>query len=109
MDTKPHPQARFPFYPFIAPFRYVSSGQWITDANGQLVLDVRGWGYLTGQGAAALKLPEDQAAAIQDRLGKTVAALMNRAPNLLPAQPAPEALAAETIADQLAPWAPPET
>ena len=48
----------------------------IVDQDHHRMLDVRGWGYLTGTGA--LNLPHDQAAAIQDQIGTNVAALLTQ-------------------------------
>ena len=57
------------------PFRYDKRGSWITDANGVRVLDLRGWGYLTGRGGA-LGLDYDVASAIQDQLGVWLASVL---------------------------------
>lgn len=61
---------------FAPPFRYEPEGQKIFDSAGTLVVDVRAWGHLTGQGAHAL--PHDKAAEIQDQTGEHLAKLMNR-------------------------------
>jgi len=63
--------------PWKAPFRYDEMGCWIEDANGKRLLDLRGWGYLTGQGCGALGTTQDAAAAIQDRVGRRVVELLN--------------------------------
>lgn len=55
------------------PFRYDSGMIW--SADQARVLDVRGWGHLTGGGAHGL--PEEKAAAIQDEFGEHVAQLLN--------------------------------
>lgn len=60
-----------------APFRYDEEGTMIWDANNERVLDVRGWGYLTGKGSAALGLPPEEAATIQNDLGKIVVQSLN--------------------------------
>jgi hypothetical protein len=60
-----------------APFRYEPEGTCIFDADGSKILDVRGWGHLTGRGA--WKLPEAQAEAIQDQLGRHLALVLNTA------------------------------
>ena len=52
-------------------------GQWIEDSKGQRMLDMRGWGYLTGKGSEALGMDEDAAAKIQDDIGKRTAELLN--------------------------------
>ena len=59
---------------FRAPFKHIYGK--IFDANNAPVLDVRGWGYLTGNGC--LGLPEDEAAEIQDRFGNQVAELLTK-------------------------------
>ena len=64
--------------PFVPQFKYNRDGQWIEDATGNRLLDLRGWGFLTGQGSAALNMSEDEAAQIQDRIGEHVTGLMNR-------------------------------
>lgn len=47
-------------------------GQNVLAANGQMMIcNVRGWGYLTGQGA--LNLPDDRAVAIQDAIVRLIA------------------------------------
>ncbi len=55
------------------PFKH-DSGM-IVDRDHHRMLDVRGWGHLTGGGAHALN--DDKAAAIQDQIGESVAALIN--------------------------------
>lgn len=42
---------------------------------GSRVLDVRGWGYLTGRGSGALGIPMEEAANVQDAMGKFLALL----------------------------------
>ena len=64
--------------PWKAPFHYNEEGCIIFDAGGHRVLDLRGWGYLTGQGCGALKLDQDTACAVQDRVGKRVVELLNK-------------------------------
>jgi len=58
-----------------APFRYDAEGQTIWDANNERALDVRGWGYLTGQGA--LGLPDAKAEKIMDDFGQSVVRILN--------------------------------
>lgn len=48
---------------YTPPFNYDSFGQSIWDDNGEMVLDVRGWGYIQKQ---------ENAEAIQDELGKII-------------------------------------
>ena len=66
-----------PYEPWKPPFRYSADGQWIEDSNGQRMLDMRGWGFLTGKGSEALGIDEDEAARIQDRIGAHVTGLLN--------------------------------
>ena len=66
-------------YYWKAPFRYDEEGQTIWDANNQRVLDVRGWGYLTGKGSGALGLDEASAIKIQDDFGEGVVKALNTA------------------------------
>lgn len=47
----------------------------IVDKDHHRMLDVRGWGYLTGGGA--LNLPQEKAADIQDQIGESVAKLLS--------------------------------
>lgn len=64
------------YAPWQPPFCYNMDGQWIEDSKGQRMLDMRGWGYLTGKGSEALGMDEDAAAKIQDDIGKHVAELL---------------------------------
>lgn len=57
------------------PFRYDAEGQFILDADGNIFLNVRGWGFLTGKGSHGL--PEDKAIEIQDETGEQIAKLIN--------------------------------
>ena len=66
------------YAPWTPPFLYNRDGQWIEDIRGHRILDMRGWGYLTGKGSQALGLDEDEAAKIQDGIGEHVAELMNQ-------------------------------
>ena len=63
--------------PWQPPFRYNRDGQWIEDSKGRRMLDIRGWGYLTGNGPDALGMDEDEAARIQDSIGKLTADRLN--------------------------------
>ena len=66
------------YAPFKPPFRYNADGVWIEDSAGERLLDMRGWGFLTGGGSAACGLEEQVAADIQDQIGKHVAELMSK-------------------------------
>lgn len=57
------------------PVKYDANGQSILDRNGSKVLDIRGWGYLTGGGG--LKLEEKVASKMQDELGEKVTHWLN--------------------------------
>lgn len=74
MPDSPKPNIWEPWQP---PFSYSSFGSMILDARGNRIVDMRGWGFLTGRGHAALGLPQDKAEAIQDRLGEQVALAIN--------------------------------
>ena len=63
--------------PWKAPFKYDDMGCWIVDANGKRVLDLRGWGYLTGTGCGGLRMTQEAACVIQDRVGRRVVELLN--------------------------------
>lgn len=73
---KPPPNPNAPFYPWTPPFTYCEEGQEIRDSRGQKIVDIRGWGYLTGKGEA-LGLSEDEAAQLQDKVGAYICKLMN--------------------------------
>ena len=63
------------YKPFKKPFVYDDYGYSIMDANGNKVIDIRGWGYLTGKGA--LGYSSDKAKEIQDNIGRRIAQMMN--------------------------------
>lgn len=65
---------------FKPPFRYDRDGSCVFDAAGNMILDVRGYGYLTGRGSGALGLPDAEACAIQDEIGRHLADLLNAEP-----------------------------
>jgi hypothetical protein len=60
-----------------APFRYEPEATMIVDRKGNRILDVRGWGYLTGTGAAALNMSDQLAEPIQDAIGYGIADFLN--------------------------------
>ena|SRR5687768_9366830 len=82
-----------PLKPWKPPFVYNRGGQWIQDSNGARILDMRGWGFLTGKGG--MNLPEDEAAKIQDGVGEYVTTLLN---STRPAPVAAEGEIAKTAA-----------
>ena len=59
------------------PFRYEPEGTCIFDADGSKILDVRGWGHLTG--ACAWRMPVAEAERIHDQLGRHLALVLNAA------------------------------
>lgn len=61
--------------------RYGSKIYGTSDKDGgeTIVLDIRGWGYLTGRGHGALAMDLDEAAAEQIRFAEFVAAALNAA------------------------------
>lgn len=66
------------YAPFETPFRFEPLGPAVFDHFGHRVLDLRGWGFLTGKGTGAKGLPEETAANIQNGIGSRLAALMNK-------------------------------
>jgi hypothetical protein len=76
-DNLPHIRAQ-------APFTYNKPlGLKICGVNRKIggpnpIIDIRGWGYLTGGGHGALGLSVEQAKAEQDALGDLVADLLNK-------------------------------
>lgn len=63
------------FVPWKPPFHYVEMLTCVHDSENNIVLDIRGWGRLTGTGGG-LALGEERARGIQDRLGELVAKLL---------------------------------
>ena len=63
------------YAPFKPPFKYDADGQCIFDSAGNMIVDVRGWGFLTGKGAKAYK--QEKAMKIQDGIGRRIAQIMN--------------------------------
>jgi len=57
------------------PVRYDEHGQMIWGADDSRILDLRGWGGLTGVGGH--NLPEDEAAKIQDQRGQRLMEIIN--------------------------------
>lgn len=65
------------FVPWKGPFKYNEEGQFIVDSDNQIMLDIRGWGWLTGKGSGGMKLDDSVAATLQDRMGNHVCNLLN--------------------------------
>lgn len=57
------------------PFRYDPEGSCVWDAKNNMILDVRGYGYLTGKGS--LGLSDVVAYEVQDQVGTHIAGLLN--------------------------------
>lgn len=72
---------KFDYAPWKPPFHYDSNGTFVLDAKDRLIVDVRGWGFLTGKGGirsgSSCGLNETTAVAIQNALGEHVAQLLN--------------------------------
>lgn len=68
----------FDYQPWSPPFWYDEMGSKIMDSLNRMVLDVRGWGFLTGTGGG-LAMSHEKASDIQHRLGHHVVMLMNGA------------------------------
>jgi len=67
-----------PFPHFTPPFHYDDFGGQIADSRGTRMLDIRGWGYLTGTGHMALGLSEGEATKAQDQIAKSTVAALNK-------------------------------
>ncbi len=66
---------------FRPPFRYEIGSIWGSGPGAEKLLDIRGWGHLTGGGAH--NLPADKAAKIQAEIGEHIARLLNASwPNI---------------------------
>ncbi len=58
------------------PLKYdLSTGQLILNADGRMLFQLRGWGYLTGTGG--LNLDREYAAKVQDQIGETLVEMLN--------------------------------
>lgn len=79
------------------PLRADEYGCYVFDADGHMIVQIRGWGHLTGQGG--LRLPEDEAIAVQVAWGKAIAAAVNA---LATPGPAKDPTAATWHAGQMA-------
>ena len=79
LTTQKEPVAKSPaamagYAPFKPPFKYDVDGLCILDSADNMIVDMRGWGFLTGKGAMAYD--SDKAAAIQDSIGRRIAQIM---------------------------------
>ncbi len=59
------------------PWSVDSQGLYILDANGRKLLEVRGWGRLTGRGSEGLGLSEEVASKAQEELARHVVEVVN--------------------------------
>lgn len=66
------------FQPWEPPFQYNENNASIEDKRGERILDVRGWGRLTGKGMGALGMSERRAIEIQNGIGRRIVELMNQ-------------------------------
>ena len=60
---------------FTGPYKHIHG--LIFDSQDRIILEVRGWGYLTGSGSGGLGLNPESAANLQDSFGAQVAELLN--------------------------------
>lgn len=67
----------YDYSPWVPPFTYDPQGTFIADSRGRQILDIRGWGFLTGKGHEALGLHPAKATVIQDEIGEYVTKLLN--------------------------------
>ena len=70
MDWKRKYREAFP-----GPYTYDTHGCFIRDQNNTKILDLRGWGRLTGQNALAMT--SDEAMELQDEFGAFLAEVLN--------------------------------
>lgn len=68
-----------PYAPFKPPFKYDEMGNYIFDSEGNMIVDVRGWGFLTGIGA--MGYDQEKAMRIQDGIGHRIARIMTEDAN----------------------------
>jgi hypothetical protein len=66
------------------PFHADAFGSYVLDAEGYVILQIRGWGHLAGVGG--LHLSEDEAIGVQKARGEAIAAALNAAAALSAAQ-----------------------
>lgn len=63
------------YAPFKPPFKYDNMGNCIFDADNNMIVDIRGWGFLTGTGGG-LGYKDEKACKIQDAIGERIAKIM---------------------------------
>jgi hypothetical protein len=68
---------------FRLPFYGDKSCMKIFDADMSMVADIRGWGYLTGQGSGGLALSEQEAIEAQEKLMNFIVLAANAIPDLV--------------------------
>jgi hypothetical protein len=59
------------------PFKYDNMGGFIIDSDGNKILSLQGWGYLTGKGAGALGLTDESAVKLMDAFARWVVLRLN--------------------------------
>lgn len=64
------------YSPWIPPFKFGVIS--VFDSKGHKVFEMRGWGFLTGEGFGGLKLEMNEAESIQERVGNLIATAMNK-------------------------------
>lgn len=99
--ASPQPEAtaaQFDYSPWTPPFYYDDLGTRIVDAKERIILDVRGWGFLTGKGQEALGMTENKAEDIQNAIGEHVTRLLNLQPASDAATQTDEEIAREAAA-----------
>ena len=67
---------KFDYAPFKPPFKYDPDDQCIFDSAGNMIVDMRGWGFLTGKGAMAYD--SEKAMKIQDKIGERITHIINK-------------------------------
>lgn len=73
---KLHLQATLKMY-WHGPFQYEREGAIVIDTRGNRIVDIPGFGLLTGSGSQAHGLPEEEAEQIQDEIGEMIARFLN--------------------------------
>ena len=72
MDWKRKYREAFP-----GPYIYDTHGCFIRDQNNNKILDLRGWGRLTGHGKVGLGMTPEEAVELQDEFGTFLAEVLN--------------------------------
>jgi len=72
MDWKKKYRLAFP-----GPYTYDTHGCFIRDANNTKILDLKGWGRLTGLGEGGLAMTPENAMELQDEFGAFLSEMLN--------------------------------